>query len=231
MRTALPSEYCIYCGQRATSRDHVPPKLLLERPYPSNLQTVPSCIRCNQGASLDEQYFLVLIAQISLSPALLSKIAEGGIIDRALARSPALEERLLKSLEVDEEDGRVLIKPEMGRVQNVVRKIATGLFAIRYGKVPDPKRIGPIGVYPYQVRDDRPAAYFISTFTERFRSKQWKSAQSGVFSYIFVRDPKSSSKVWCVMDIHQTLWGVVHFPNPKSAKIRVDQQLWLFPPL
>jgi len=172
-----------------------------------------------------------LIAQISLSPSLLSKVAEGGIIDRALVRSPALEERLLKSLEVDEEDGRVLIKPEMERVQNVIRKIATGLFAVRYGKVPDPKKIGLIAVYPHQIRDDRPASYFISTFTDRFRSKQWKSAQSGIFSYIFVRDPKNSSKVWCVMDIHQTLWGVVHFPNPKkSSKMRVDQQLWLFPP-
>jgi len=200
----------------------------LERPLPSNLRTVPSCVRCNQGASLDEQYFLVLLGQISSAPTIAAMASECGVIDRTLSRSPRLENRLIESLEVDNEDGRILIRPEIDRVKRVIQKIATGLFTLRYGRIPSTNTVGPVGAYPYHARDDRPPPYFIATFTERFRSKQWRTVQPRVFSYIFVRDPKSSSKVWCVMDIHQSLWGVVHFPNPKSVKVRSNRQLWLF---
>lgn len=229
--SSLSRTYCIYCGERASTRDHVPPKFLLERPLPTNLRTVPSCVRCNHNASLDEQYFLVLLGQVSPSPAIAAKNSPGGVIDRTLTRSPALEERLLQSLGVDEESGSIFIQPETERVNRIVKKIATGLFALRYGRAPLSEQVGPIGLYPYLPSDNRPLPYFIATFTERFKSKQWKTVQRGVFSYIFVRDPKHSGKVWCVMDIYQSLWGVVHFPNPKSAKIRINAQLWLFPEL
>ncbi len=107
-------------------------------------------------------------------------------------------------------------------------KIALGLFALRYGRVPPAEDIGPVGLYPYRPKDSRPLPYFIATFTERFRSKTWRTVQRGVFAYIFVRDPMHSSKVWCVMDIHQSIWGVVHFPNPKTAEVRRGRQLLLF---
>jgi hypothetical protein len=217
----------VYCGQRATTRDHVPPRSLLERPFPSNLPTVAGCEPCNCGFSLDEQYFLVLLGQIGNSQTITAKVAPGGVIHRALTRAPALDERIFQALESDDEDGRILIRPEINRIRRVIRKIALGLFVLRYGRVPALDSVRPVNAYPYNLEDQRPAPYFIATFTERFRSKQWKHIQRGVFSYIFVRDPSSSSRVWCVMDFHQTLWGVAHLPNPKSVKVRNDKQLWL----
>ena len=221
--------YCIYCGAHATTRDHVPPKLLLDRPFPQNLQTVPSCRACNNDASLDEQYLLVLLGHVSSSPSIQAKLAPGGLIDRTLSRSPALEERLLQALDVDDETGNPIIRPEMHRVSRIVQKVATGLFALRYGRAPSPVEVGHAALYPYTSIDQRPSSYFVATFTERFKTKLWRNVQPGTFSYIFVRDPKHSGKVWCVMDIYQSVWGVVHFPNPKSAKVRLNQQLWLFP--
>lgn len=41
--------------------DHVPPKTLFEPHDKSNLVTVPCCFRCNNSASMDDQYFLVFI--------------------------------------------------------------------------------------------------------------------------------------------------------------------------
>lgn len=227
----IPQDECIYCGETATTRDHVPSKLLLERPLPNNLKTVPCCLRCNRGFSLDEQYFWVLLGQISPAPTMVAKVAAGGIIDRTLQRSPALDERLIRSLEPDEDGGRISIKVEIDRVHRVIKKLATGLFVVRYGRVPSPGSIRVIGAYPYRLSDERPLPVFISTFTERFRQKQWKHVQPKVFSYIFVRHPRSSSKIWCVMDLHQTLWGVAEMPNPQSVKIRTQRQLWLFPDL
>lgn len=225
----VPRAACVYCGRRATTRDHVPPRSLLERPFPANLPTVPCCERCNRGYSLDEQYFLVLLGQIGTSKTIAAKVALGGVIDRALTRAPALDERLLRALESDDEDGRVLIRPEIERVRRVIAKIALGLFVLRYGRVPAIDSVRPVGAYPYSVEEQRPTPYFIATLTERFRSKRWRHIQHGVFSYIFVRDPQSSSRVWCIMDFHQTLWGIAHLPNPKSVRVRNERQLWLLP--
>jgi hypothetical protein len=48
---------CIYCGTKDDlTVDHVPPKLLLARPYPLNLLTVPACRPCNQSFQKDDEY-------------------------------------------------------------------------------------------------------------------------------------------------------------------------------
>src|SRR5437867_4223206 len=48
---------CVYCGQeKKLTLDHVPPKLLLARPYPPNLLTVPSCRDCNKSFQKDDEY-------------------------------------------------------------------------------------------------------------------------------------------------------------------------------
>ncbi|KRI00218.1 hypothetical protein [Curvibacter sp. PAE-UM] len=177
---------------------------------------------------MDEQYFLVLLGQIATSPHIEEKLAPGGQIDRTLSRAPALDEKLLQALSVDEETGRVLIRPEHDRVERVVRKMATGLFVLRYGWAPAQEHVGPVAVYPYNVIDQRPLPYFIATFTERFQRKRWRTVQSGVFSYVFVRDPRHNGKVWCMMDMYKSLWAVVHFPNPKSKKARLSPDRWLF---
>lgn len=48
---------CAYCGEPATTVDHVPPKRLFSPPLPSNLITVPACRKCNNGASNDDEIF------------------------------------------------------------------------------------------------------------------------------------------------------------------------------
>jgi hypothetical protein len=57
-----PKPTCIYCGVReGTTKDHVPPKNLFSIPRP-NLVTVPCCYPCRQGQSLDDEYFVRMIA-------------------------------------------------------------------------------------------------------------------------------------------------------------------------
>jgi len=47
---------CIYCGNNADSREHVPSKVFLSQPYPNDLFIVPSCKKCNSSFSNDELY-------------------------------------------------------------------------------------------------------------------------------------------------------------------------------
>jgi hypothetical protein len=53
---------CAYCNkQEKETDDHVPPKSFYPTPRPSNLITVPSCLKCNQGLGKDEEFFLAII--------------------------------------------------------------------------------------------------------------------------------------------------------------------------
>ena len=202
----------------------MPPRTFLERPFPQNLLTVPSCIKCNSGFSKDEQYVLILIAHISTASTLTSKLEAGGTVDRALSRAPALDERIIESLEVDG-TGRINIQPELNRVNRILEKISLGLFAHRYSRIPDSSSLKSEGAFPYNIKDFRSTQYFLSTFTERFQKKRWSITQPGVFSYIFVRHPRRNNKLWCIMDFHNTLWGVVLCPHPNSINKMNARQL------
>lgn len=48
--------YCVYCGDKADTREHCPSKTFLKKPYPTDLPTVPACKECNNGFSGDERY-------------------------------------------------------------------------------------------------------------------------------------------------------------------------------
>lgn len=53
----MTNKKCIYCGDKAVSRDHVPPKTLFGASKPNNLITVPSCKKCNVGDSTHDEHF------------------------------------------------------------------------------------------------------------------------------------------------------------------------------
>jgi len=49
---------CCYCGKKvATTRDHIPPKAIFNKPRPSDLITVPCCFECNNEASGHDEKF------------------------------------------------------------------------------------------------------------------------------------------------------------------------------
>jgi len=39
------------------TRDHIPPKAIFDKPLPGDLLTIPACLKCNGGASRDDEYF------------------------------------------------------------------------------------------------------------------------------------------------------------------------------
>ena len=210
---------CIYCGKEADTREHVPARCLLEKPYPANLYTLPSCSKCNKSYSLDEEFFLATLAQIGTRSSLTEKIEDGGIVDRAFLRSPALERRFLESMEIGQGE-RVFIRPELNRINRVIQKTAFGLFIIRYDKIPLLSDIKNVVAYPYNIMDSRPPARILATHTEKFAPKRWDSIQKGIFSFIVVRDKMADNCITCIMDFHETLWGVVEFPEPSAISRR-----------
>jgi len=55
---------CIYCGEEAKTREHIPSKAFLTKPYPDNLGIVPACFKCNNSFSKDEIFLSILIEKL-----------------------------------------------------------------------------------------------------------------------------------------------------------------------
>lgn len=58
---ARQTDFCVYCGGVTETRDHVPSKVFLDKPYPTNIPVVPACQSCNRNISRDEEYVACLI--------------------------------------------------------------------------------------------------------------------------------------------------------------------------
>ena len=119
--------WCFFCGSPdGVTRDHVPPKALLDKPYPENLPVVASCASCNESASSDEQYVAAL-----LEVAACGTTDPGGLerpkIRRTIERSSALASRLEQSFSATDE-GTTSIIPEINRVHRVLEKMARGIW-------------------------------------------------------------------------------------------------------
>ena len=212
---ASATDMCVYCGGAASTRDHVPPRCLLEKPFPDNLMTVPSCRDCNAAFSDDEQYLQIVLAQIGFEPHLMAKIEKGGVVDRALLRAPALDERIVQSLDAAP-DGRVWFKPERERILTIANKIAFGLYICRYRRRVNLDLFAPLAVYG--TGDDVPQSIVAAShYWPGVRRKPWQTVQRSVFSYLFAKgwlvyDPP----LYCLIDFHRTLLAAVACPDPRT---------------
>lgn len=220
---------CVYCGLAATTRDHVPSRCLLEKPYPPNLLTVPSCAACNRGFSKDEEYFLIALAQVGFTPTLMSLVGKEGRVYRALERNARLDDRIVQSLNAGK-DNRVYFSPEPGRVGRVASKVALGLYVHRHKRFPRLDQFGPVEVHHHLESGLTEGVHFISTgagkvptatVNSRFEFKPWTIIQPDVFAYIFVRSwfrYGLSGKLTCLMVFYGTLLAAVGCPWPTGGR-------------
>lgn len=122
---------CVFCGGEIENRDHIPSRVFLERPYPENLPVVPSCRKCNQSFSLDEEYLACLV-ECAKNGSVEAASMKGGKAAKILRRQQLLKSRLISArLEQMKE---IYWKPEYERVLNIVLKLARGHAAFELGE-------------------------------------------------------------------------------------------------
>lgn len=114
---------CIYCGGAFETRDHVPSRVLLDRPFPENLPVVGACTKCNNGFSADEEYLACLLGAILSGSTDPDKVPRH-VVANILRRSDGLRAQLQAALHVSE--GQVNFSIEVDRVKNVLLKLARG---------------------------------------------------------------------------------------------------------
>ena len=158
---------CIYCGAIADTRDHVPSRILMDKPYPENLPVVGACKECNQGFSADEEYVVCLIESAlagTTDPDHIRRPAVGQI----LRHSPALRARI-DNAKTEHKD-RVEFAIEKERIRNVMMKLARGHSAFELSQPckgdPDHFWYGSLDSLPPDQRDGFDAVHFQQMFGE-----------------------------------------------------------------
>lgn len=124
---------CVYCGAFPDTRDHVPSRVLLDKPFPQNLPVVPCCNSCNNSFSLDEEYCAALVDCVLVGSAQPTP-RHREKVQRILERQPALTAVLEAARSLDAA-GQTLFEPDLERVENVVLKLAKGHAAFELDTV------------------------------------------------------------------------------------------------
>lgn len=140
---------CAYCGMKCeATRDHVFSRGLFPKKYPrtKNVLTVPSCHRCNNGLSADEEHFRVLLVNIAseyskeANDVLFSKIRS------SIEKAPGKGHKIFASMELVnlfDAGGNFLgkrtkiniSKEDWRRYHRVLDKYIKGLFFSQHGRV------------------------------------------------------------------------------------------------
>jgi len=154
--------WCVYCGGPDETRDHVPSRVLLDEPLPSNLPVVPACEKCNNSFSRDEEYLACLVeCALAGSLATASKRPRVGSI---LERSAGLAARLDAARY--ESEGQVGFSAETERVRKVLLKLARGHAAFEEN---EPQLDAPASVSfsPFTAMSEQQRASFESATDPR----------------------------------------------------------------
>ena len=115
---------CTYCGEAATTVDHVPPRGLIRSSRRLNLWTVPSCERCNGGSSRDEEYFRMMVIGAFCHTPEADELFDGPI-SRSMDHRPAKEDWLFGAFGT--QDGLPFVELVTETLERVACKIVTGL--------------------------------------------------------------------------------------------------------
>jgi hypothetical protein len=149
----------------------------------------------------------MVLAHIGSHPALAWRLTEGGDVDRALRRRPALDERLVSELGVDEE-GKPNFQPDQLRVNAVLRKIAAGLFFLKFGEAPGLDLFHPIELYQL----DNPSETTVDLSWEFERIEPMTVVQWSVFYYGFCNSSERNDFTFCNINFYNSVFAIIACP-------------------
>lgn len=158
--------FCVYCGGPFETRDHIPPRVFLDKPYPINLPVVPACKICNQKMSIDEEYVACFLECV-ISGSTTFQDIERDKIANILKRKPKLVAKL-KELRQTLLDNRTWFRVESNRIRDMIIKLARGHIAFEQS----------------QSHLEEPSAIFFSPFIQ-MDAKQIEAFESILPNQIF----------------------------------------------
>jgi hypothetical protein len=227
---------CVYCGLVGKlTDDHVPPENLFSKPLPDNLIKVPSCFKCNNGCSKDDEYFrlmLIMREDVGSHPE-YDRLWPS--VYRSLTRPQAegFKTALLQNMAftgVQTVSGLYLGRlptyhVDLERLDRVAARVAKGLFFHELGyRLPDD--YCAVSYNKAGIGGNAARLRVAEAICKKLLTSELKTVGAGVFAYRFQRttdDPFGSA---CLM----TFFGRVSFLCMTVAKTVAAKQKYHFDP-
>ena len=134
MKTHSQRSHCYWCGNQATSDDHVPPKGFYPTALRKNLITVPSCTEHNTGFHQLDERMRFYIQAVSETP--IAEEAFTGATIRGLLKpeAPGFLKKIVSSMRTALVDGKpgVSGSVEAGDVEKFSERLARGIHFWHY---------------------------------------------------------------------------------------------------
>ena len=250
-------DHCVVCGVPLTlgksSKDHVPPKSVLNKPYPNRLPTVPACTKCNNESGAKDEYFAAWLGatmSMTVDPdhQVLPKTAT------ILRSNQELMQRLNREFtRAHNKEGKFLFlrhAPESrNEITDTILKVGRGLVLFELGEFrPDPPIFHFVqfaGNMSHEDRREFDASVEISVLPEigaRAMSRMlidgnnnsyssWVNVQDGVFRYMaFVYDGLVIKMIFHEYLLVQFIWpsGIPYDWNDESLSANEGMQMDFF---
>lgn len=153
MDERLRPDACIYCGGNPETREHIPPKIFLDRPHPEYLPVVPSCHPCNNRKSSDEEYLACVVECIVCGTTDISGL-EREKIKKSLAHSKKLQSKIEECKQITSEG--IIWDVDQERAKNLAVKLAQGHIAYEEFVIAEKPRsilVAPICTLPPEIAE------------------------------------------------------------------------------
>lgn len=150
---------CAFCGGPTETKDHVPPRVLLDKPYPSQLPTVSACAPCNQDSSLDEEY-LACFAECAACGTTDPSLLQRANVVRILQEKPSLLQAVRSCRLPPAQLTDQCWEHDDPRMERVFIKLARGHVAFEFFPRLDPPSyvdVFPLSEVPLDRADDSPS--------------------------------------------------------------------------
>lgn len=116
---------CVYCYEKADTREHIPSKIFLNEPYSNNLAILPACFNCNNSYSDKEQYLACLIDYLQYKLYNLETVQRSKI-QKTFISKPHIKDELEKST-IYANDGKLnYIEYNHDKIQAILLKLSIG---------------------------------------------------------------------------------------------------------
>ncbi len=205
--------FCVFCGGLPNTRDHVPPKIFLDKPYPTNLPGVPSCLNCNGSASPDKEYIACLLEAVivgSTDPSLVRRER----IARTLTARPKIAAQLKRGLI---SGGYSFDDSDILRMRAVLDKTARALLAYETGEPTDRARSEVAFVPVISLDPDT-----LDTFYSRSgRPELFPEVGSRMLQRLFEDDDALASDMWIEVQADRFCYCVELLGEEYGARVKM----------
>lgn len=136
---------CIFCGQPADTKEHIPPKQFFKSIPEKSLITVPSCLVCNSGFQKDEDFFRQFWVSMLMERSPVAKQLMNNEVSRSIQRTPALGWQMFNQMSLvdlvtpagihlGKKTAYQVSDSDASRINSIVTKIIKGLFYNQFKK-------------------------------------------------------------------------------------------------